>query len=249
MSYGGGVNSTALGILLCSERLNQYKPWRAVWSDTHDERSETYAYIADIFEPYLAKHGIKLEKVRPLEGVIERWERLSVTGSRLLRTCTYHAKIQPLMAYVAQHGNPGDPYIIGIDAGEVHRAKPAQPGEREKIYPLVDLNIDREGCIEIIKRAGLSVPVKSGCWHCPFLRVHEILELGKNHPDLLDRIDRLEQAATAAHPIEPGKLRTQWHDRPADYWRQRSREDAKQLRLPFSGPEIPCGCFDGDDES
>ena len=92
LSYGGGVNSTALAVLLCEGKLPQYTPWRVMWSDTHDEEDHTYRYIETVFVPYLAHFGKQLETVRPDEGVIERWERLSVTGSRIIRSCTTKLK-------------------------------------------------------------------------------------------------------------------------------------------------------------
>lgn len=113
--YGGGVNSTALAILMVRGKLPQYEPWRTVFSDTGEERSETYSYIRDHFEPWLAKHGKTLEVVRPEETILERWERLKVTGSRLLRACTVEGKIKPIERHVAANG--GGVQLIGIDAG------------------------------------------------------------------------------------------------------------------------------------
>ena len=88
LSYGGGVNSTALAVLLVRGQLPQYMPWRIVFSDTGEEKLETYSYIRDSFEPWLARHGKTLEVVRPSESVLARWERLKVTGSRIIRSCT-----------------------------------------------------------------------------------------------------------------------------------------------------------------
>jgi hypothetical protein len=56
----------------------------------------------------------------------------------------------------------------------------------------VDAGIDREGCIRIIERAGLSVPQKSGCFVCPFQRPSQWRELWQRHPDLYARAERLE---------------------------------------------------------
>lgn len=89
LSYGGGVNSTALVILLCEGKLPQYQPWEAIFSDTHDEKPKTYEYVEKIFVPYLSGFGKVLYQVRPKEGVLQRWERLRVTGEDSSRVFLY----------------------------------------------------------------------------------------------------------------------------------------------------------------
>ncbi|GKS96763.1 hypothetical protein [Acidovorax sp. SUPP2825] len=235
LSYGGGVNSTALAVLLARGALPQYAGWRVVFSDTGDERPETYDYIERHFGPWLASVGKVLEVVKPKETVLERWERLRVTGSRTLRGCTVEGKINPIKRYVEAQG--GGVQLIGVDAGEAHR----MPG---RVRPLVDLDVDREGCESIIKAEGLPSPGKSGCWHCPFARVQEVVDLARLRPEKFARIKRLEKVATETHGPQPdGGPRTQWGDRPAEYWEQRARQG--DLLDEFRAVEMPCGCFDG----
>jgi hypothetical protein len=241
LSYGGGVNSTALAILMTQGLVSQYGPWRIVFADTGDEKPTTYAYIHDAFQPWLRLHGKELEIVRPKETVLARWERLKVTGSRLLRSCTVEGKIKPIQNHIAVNG--GGESILGIDAGEAHR----MPG---KIRPLVDLDIDRDGCESIIRQAGLPVPEKSGCWHCPFARVGDVLKLIINEPCKADRIERLEQIATNTHgPCPDGSPRTQWRDKPVSYWKNRARHGGKialqEQAVLFPETTPPCGCYDG----
>jgi hypothetical protein len=237
LSYGGGVNSTALAVLLCEDKLPQYDPFRIIFADTLTERPETYRFIEQHFIPYLRQYGKELEIVRPKEGVLERWERLKVTGSRRFRTCTRDAKIIPIKKYIEDNG--GGEQLIGIDAGEAHRMP-------DKIRPLVELDIDREQCEKIIRDAGLPSPGKSGCWCCPFARVGEIIALAKTDPCRFERIAALERAATETHGAPDGcEMRTHWHDKPVAYWRER----AAQGDLIYDGGRIeplpPCGCYDG----
>jgi len=233
LSYGGGVNSTALAVLLCQGKITQYEPCRVLFADTGDEKDETYSYIRDYFQPYLSRHGRKLDICYPKETVLERWERLSVTGSRILRSCTVNAKIYPIGFF--QKANGSGLQLIGIDAGESHRAK-SRP---DVIYPLVDMGIDRDGCASIITDAGLPVPVKSGCWHCPFARVREVLELVRKYPCRVERIARLEDAASAKH----GGLRTQWRDKTAREWMIRASQG--NIFDDDDDPPMPCDCYDG----
>lgn len=233
LSFGGGVNSTALAVLMASGKLTQYEPWRIVFADTGEEQDHTYEFIEKHFNPWLEAQGRTLEIVRDKETVLERWERFSVTGSRQIRACTQHAKADPVKRHIKANG--GGVKLIGIDAGEQHRAI-----ERAgSVYPLVDLGIDREGCERIIKEAGLPSPGKSGCWHCPFMRVQEILNLARHYPCRFDRIERLEQAATA----KAGKFCNQWGNKKADYWRERATTQ-KSLIEDYD-IAMPCECYDG----
>lgn len=249
LSYGGGVNSTALMILLCDGKLPQYAPFRIVWADTRDEQDETYEYIDGTIRPWLRERGHVLETVCDKEGVLARWQRLSVTGSRTLRVCTDHGKIQPIQRHLRAHTIKGyrSEQLLGIDAAESHRARPSLPTDPfPKHYPLVDLDIDRDGCVAIIEAAGLPVPRKSGCWHCPFMRVGEVLALAKDRPDRFGAIVALEAASEAAHPPDPGIRRTHWGDRPALEWAARACDENSSGPLYQDvHPDPPCACYDG----
>ncbi len=237
LSYGGGVNSTALAILLANGRIPQYEPWRIIFADTGEERPETYEFIEKHFIPWLEKHGKTLEIVKPKETVLERWERLKVTGSRLLRSCTVEGKIRPIENYKKINGGGED--LLGIDASEAHRMP-------DRIRPLVDLDIDRDECEQIIKTEGLPSPGKSGCWCCPFMRVSEIIRLVKINPCGFERISRLESLATETHGTDSnGNPRSQWGDKSTEYWRQRARQGDLFYDDDNSSSGPPCGCYDG----
>lgn len=60
-------------------------------------------------------------------------------------------------------------------------------------YPLIDLRLTRQDCINIIQRAGLPVPPKSSCWFCPFHRISTWQRLKRETPELFDRAIALEQ--------------------------------------------------------
>lgn len=238
LSYGGGVNSTAIAVLLCEQKLPALSPWRCVFADTRDEKDETYDFIASHFQPYLRRFGKVLEVVCDSEGVLDRFERLRVTGNRMLRSCTRDAKLTPIRRHIEAHGEDGDVQLVGIHADESHRAKD-RPGVR---YPLMEIGFGQAECVDVIRAAGLPVPVKSGCWHCMFARVGEVVQLALHRPDRFQRIVDLEAAANKAHPEH---LRTQWGDRPATKWREMACANVAMPLYDPSGSEMPCGCYDG----
>ena len=73
--------------------------------------------------------------------------------------------------------------------------KPADVLYVKHCYPLVDLKLKEADCIEIIKKAGLPIPVKSGCFYCPFQSKAKWVDLYKKHPDLWELSKKLEANA------------------------------------------------------
>jgi hypothetical protein len=103
---------------------------------------------------------------------------------------------------------------IGFEAGEERRtyagamrlAKPkARKTKEDRLdrhyfhywYPLQEWGWDRARCVREIRRAGLAVPVKSACFFCPAMKMHEILALCREHPDLYERAIAIERNAQA----------------------------------------------------
>lgn len=201
VSYGGGVNSTALVVMLVGEG------WHGpvVFSDTGAEWPETMEYVA-LFGDWLTERGLELtvlggeqRRGKAALSLIEYCEHYRVTPFPGTRWCTSRWKVEPLQKWCAEHGHDWDAMLLGISAEEAHR----QP---EKDRPLVDRGIDRNGCARIIVEAGLPLPRKSGCYLCPFQRTIQWQELYRVHPDLFERVARLEELATERR--EDGRITT-----------------------------------------
>ena len=62
-------------------------------------------------------------------------------------------------------------------------------------YPLVDEKITREKCINIITDDGYDLPLKSGCFFCPFNNKKRWIDLRNNHIDLFEKSKELEKRA------------------------------------------------------
>ena len=100
---------------------------------------------------------------------------------------------------------------IGLDVGENHRLtwarspkKDNQKQSREAWldehffsywYPLMEWGMDRAACEQVIRDAGLPVPMKSACFFCPASKKHEIIWLREHHPELMERALAIETNA------------------------------------------------------
>jgi hypothetical protein len=119
----------------------------------------------------------------------------------VLRSCTKHWKIVPIRQWLKAHGaTPDDPaaILIGISTDEWQRAtsKPRDPMEVAE-YPLLDLGLSRDDCMDIITDAGLPVPPKSTCWFCPFHNEAAWTRRRDNEPALFNRAVDLEEYLNA----------------------------------------------------
>ncbi|HEY0076839.1 MAG TPA: phosphoadenosine phosphosulfate reductase [Abditibacteriaceae bacterium] len=83
-------------------------------------------------------------------------------------------------------------------------------------YALLEWGIDRDGCKDIIRSAGLPVPPKSACFFCPASHKDEIIWLAETHPQLAKRALRMEDNfLTGRHPARSTKglgRRYAWRD-------------------------------------
>jgi len=188
LSFGCGVNSVAILVLAQQKKINLDL---VVFADTGSEMPETYNYLKNVVLPYCKENNIEFVTVGSPTMYEEYYSR-KIIPYRMFRSCTDKYKIRPIRAYLKErYGNDNYDIIIGIDAGESHRAKTGA------LYPLIELNIDRDGCKKIISDAGLSVPIKSGCYFCPFQKSSDWKALYYNYPDLFKKSEDFEKNCKA----------------------------------------------------
>lgn len=218
VSYGGGVQSTALLVLAARGRID-YRTFvmANVGDDSEDPR--TLDYVRNVATPYAEKHGIELHVLnrRRRDGTVETlWGRLMKERSRSLpipvrmdngapgrRSCTADFKIRVTGRWAREHGaTPDNPatVAIGISSDEIMRAnrRRTEPHERV-VYPLIGIGeetalmMNRSDCLALIRDEGLPVPGKSSCFFCPFHRPAAWEDLHRERPDLFERAVLLER--------------------------------------------------------
>lgn len=230
VSYGGGVNSTALIVFLVK---NKFPLDAVVFSDTGDEMPETYEYL-EVMKRYLSKKNIPLEIVKNRRGnsLSDRCLKRRVIPSQMWRWCTRDMKVRPIHRYYRSLKSHVYQYM-GIDYGEAHRMKPATEDYVTSLFPLIDYKINRDECIRIIKKARLPIPVKSGCFFCPYNNLERWKEIHENHPELYKYAMKIE---------ENGKHMPKQTLAPADYTLRKLEKDLKKKKeLPMINVDSPCG--------
>ena len=261
VSYGGGVNSTALLIGMYQREIPVDM---ILFADTDGEKPETYEYIATMND-WLSRHG--MPQIQQVAYTDKNGDRLTLEEECLrsetlpslaygFKRCSLKHKISIQDKVINNAPAARETWkaekkitkFIGFDAGEQRRKQNAlkhdeQDKKYDKSYALIDWGIDRRGCIDLIKSEGLQVPVKSACFFCPASKKGEVRELSKRYPDLYKRAIEIEKLAKS-HLRSVKGLGRDWD------WDSFIQFDRMQLSLfdeyqcLEDGDELEdCGCY------
>lgn len=197
------ILACGVGVQTVAEVIRNHKKYRhIVFSDTGSEKPETYWYLEKHLMPFVKKHNINFTVVRNGK-YISLYDYCMIhkqVPMRNWRWCTDKFKRQPINKFIRSLGatkeNPMTK-AIGISMDESHRLnrfmQDSEPKYVKLVYPLIDDKITREDCYKIITDAGLPVPVKSGCWYCPFAKKAEWERLKSEKPDMFKQAVILEK--------------------------------------------------------
>lgn len=247
VSFGGGVNSTAMLIGMYERGI----PCDLIlFADTGGEKPETYAH-RDEFSVWLVNHGyppiitVREERWTLEQECLDKHTLPSiVTG---MRSCSDKYKLRPQKRYVAELPQAIEIWargeaitrLIGFDAGEPWRVKDSESGRYSNRFLLIEWGWAREECIAVILKYLPTIPDKSSCFFCPEMQEHEIVELNHAHPELAARAIAMERNNTAMHSVK-GLKRTTSFEAILDYYDRQG--ELPILNMPS---RVPCMCYDG----
>tara|TARA_R100000655_G_scaffold70883_1_gene109271 strand:+ start:5612 stop:6358 length:747 start_codon:yes stop_codon:yes gene_type:complete len=187
ISLGAGVQSTTLALLAHHKEIEP--PDYAVFADTGWELEAVYKHL-DWLESYLNFPVRRVSagnlKNRMLEDPVFRPVPLFTSdGGMGKRQCTYNFKIRPLQIFCKPYASKGNPVILemGISTDEWARMKPSRVKYIEHQYPLIDLDMSRNDCIEWLKNKNYKTPIKSACIGCPYHNDEQWREIKTQFPD------------------------------------------------------------------
>jgi hypothetical protein len=168
------------------------------------------------------------------QSLTDHYEENNTIGSKAyVKSCSSNLKIAVLYKYIDDY--IGDrfgftsgrkramysyaehfgklPVMIGIAEGEESRAKGNDTGPKwmirtvRRIYPLIEMEMGRLDCQEVIREAGREPPRPSMCRHCPFKTDLQVLLMSKRDPEGFEewvRLERQKLEAWADHCEEKG---------------------------------------------
>lgn len=250
VSYGGGVNSTAMLIGMWQREI---RPDLILFADTGGEFEATYRYVTR-FSSWLQERDfppITQTRYDSKHGTLEQECHNNHTLPSLafgFRGCSVKWKRQPMDKYVAawkpaqaawQQGGLVH-RALGIDAGEQHRGLIPSCDKYEYSRPLVEWVWNRDKCLQVIGDAGLCPPRRSACFFCPASKKHEVIDLAREHSELFERAVAIERQAREAGNLRVTRgLGRHWS------WEALVKADVQQAKMFDDYIDEPCECFDG----
>lgn len=210
-SYGGGVQSTAALVLAAQGRID-FSTFLFANVGDDSENPATLEFFHAVALPFAQAHNIDLSEIRYVRQtgqVISLYEEVldpnlrgipipirMPNGAPSIRACTSNYKVRPIARELKRRGaTPENPAIIGlgISLDEFERMNQSRIPWQTYEYPLIDLRLSRQDCINIISSAGLLIPPKSSCWFCPFWRPSHWRRLRTDDPALFERTVQFER--------------------------------------------------------
>jgi len=209
-SCGGGVDSTAIAVLICQGRLP--KPDYAIMVDVGYEPETTWTYARTVLTPRLAAVGVALMILRTrdyTDNDIVKQGHLVIpahrrntdgTTTKLHTHCSGPWKAHVAKRWLRAQGVRACEQWIGIAADETRRAVADRHKWVKLRWPLIELGMTRADCIYLIGTAGWPLPDRTSCWMCPQRSIGDWRRLVARSPEDFERAIRLERAIQAEFP-------------------------------------------------
>jgi hypothetical protein len=186
------------------------KPECIVIADTGREAQSTWDYLADTVQPWLIPHGLRVEVAPHSLAKVDLYSHqgdvlmpLHTSTGQLRTYCSVEWKKRVVNRWLRQQGVERACKWIGFSLDERHRATLKEERKWVSVrYPLLELNLTRQDCLNIIEAAGLPAPPKSSCWMCPHRGNADWRFLRDNYPADFQRAIELDEELRDAAPLE-----------------------------------------------
>jgi hypothetical protein len=219
LSLGAGVQSSALALMAARGEIGPM-PDAAIFADTQAEPLAVYAWL-DWLEKQLPYPVIRVtngsltgESLRvrvskktgmPYLGHMIPAFVLNADGSKgtYFRQCTDKHKLTPLNREIDRlRGDRPAIVWIGISWDEIIRMKESRREEIQHRWPLIELKITRQKCVEWMVANGYPTPPRSACTYCPYHSDEEWIRLRDTDPKAWqDAIEYEKQLQAAAREV------------------------------------------------
>jgi len=196
LSLGGGVQSTALLLLVKAGRLP--RPDICIHADTGSEMPHTepiIEYCRELCDELEIPFRIATATLGKLHEYYLSKGTVPIIG---VRSCTMNFKVLPQRRLIREIVGNGKGKLLaecwlGITTDESKREIKSELKWIGNKFPLLRLNYSRDMCIQINEKHGLTV-LKSGCFLCPYAGRHHFIKLRRYQPDLFKICIEMEEA-------------------------------------------------------
>lgn len=204
LSLGVGVQSSTL--LLMAEVGSIPRPDFAVFADTGWEPAVVYAYLEYLrrFAPMIpivvaSRGNLRDDVVAAARGLAPRVAtpplftlarqpdaRGKLKRGILRRQCTRDYKVAVINRAIRRRVGPARQRVnvlVGFSTDEQQRVFRSRVGWIRTTFPLLDLGMDRQACLEWCDAHGFARPPKSACVGCPYRSDAGWIQMRDHAPD------------------------------------------------------------------
>lgn len=249
LNYGGGRQTAALCVLV--KRGVLPRPDRIVIADTGREKQSTWDYLDEVIQPMLSSVGLTVEIAPRSLAYVDLYGHngdllipvYTATG-KLSAFCSTEWKARPVRRYLRGLGVESGVNWIGFTIDERQRIKTRKDEQGEdakwtRSYPLCDLMLTKQDCINILTSEGLPVPPPSSCWMCSNMANEEWRYIRDEYPPNFESACVVDEEVRAEDIANGG----------TGVWLHHSRVPLREADLEAEdrkGPTRQCGlgiCF------
>ena len=250
ISFSGGVESSAMCVLFGNKA-------DAIFADTGWEHKQIYDRISLVEERVREIHNnnFKVHRIRGARkyrgkeyiGLKDFIRATKYYPSQKRRYCTGDFKIKPIDDFLKGQGDVE--LMIGLNYDE--RERTGNHGLLQNVkysYPLIDNRINRDGCLIVLKHAGLepSFPPymrRGGCVGCFYKSKKEFYAMAQLAPDEFREVEELEKEIQD----ERGQYYSIRTNIPSMAALRKEAESSLfkpgEMYNDYDLPETPCGVF------
>lgn len=185
LSLGAGVQSSTLALMAAHGEIGPM-PDAAIFADTQAEPESVYRWLDWLEEqlPYpvrrvtggnLTEESLRV-RTSAKSGLTYLGHNVPAytvnsdgSAGNYRRQCTDKHKITPLVREVdVLRGDDEATVWIGISWDEIQRMKDSRRKGVQHRWPLIELKMTRQKCMEWMKAHGYPSPPRSACTYCPY---------------------------------------------------------------------------------
>ena len=188
VSFGGGVQSTAMAILAAQGKIEVDA---FVFCDTGFEQSIVFDFLNAYTIPMLKDAGIpfyiaKAEQYSYQFADMELPPFFTLIDGKEGRSPAFCSSLWKKRVFErfckSQFNVKKYDVLMGFSTDEIHRAARMKSNKKSNyVFPLLDLQMRRGDCIALVQREFNVEPPRSSCWMCPNHTQHEWDEVMKSN--------------------------------------------------------------------
>lgn len=210
LSYGGGVQSSTIALMAAR---GEVECDAVIFCDTGSELQSTYDTVEFVSKEvqksgiafYTAYAHFNQSENNHVNGYMPLHEWYTLHNRiPMVRNprCTFNWKILPFRRLIRElypsKTKPLAQVMLGITTDEAHRARESNVQYLENVFPLLDMDMSRQACIDWLKKNYPNQKfAKSGCFMCMYQGAKNWNALKANEPELFALAIQMERNARA----------------------------------------------------